>query len=80
MMKQAFGDQILSRTLVFQWYSRFKTGRTSVDDDEHTRRHTSCTTTETVARIQELVLQDRRRTVHDMLGSWEVVLGRANGF
>jgi hypothetical protein len=66
MIQLAFGDQSLSRTQVFQWHARFKTGRTSVDDDVHTGRRTSCTTPETVARIQELVRQDRRRTIRDI--------------
>jgi hypothetical protein len=48
------------------WHARFKTSRTPVDDDECTGRHTSCTTPETVARIQELLHQDRRRTIHDI--------------
>jgi hypothetical protein len=50
---------------VFQWHARFKTRRTSVDDDEHTERPTSYTAPETVARIQELLRQDRRRIIHD---------------
>jgi len=66
MIQQAFGDQSLSRAQVFQWHARFKTGRTSVYDDKHTGRPTSCTTLETVARIQELVCEDRRRTIHDI--------------
>jgi len=49
MIQQAFLDQSLSRTQVFHWHARFKTGRTSVDDDEHTGRHRSCTIPETVA-------------------------------
>jgi hypothetical protein len=44
MIQQAFRDQILSRTQVFQWHSRFKTGRKSVDDYEHTGRPTSSAT------------------------------------
>jgi hypothetical protein len=44
MIQQAFGDQILSRTQVFQWHARFKACRTSADGDEHTERPTSCTT------------------------------------
>jgi len=51
---------------VFQWHAWFKTSHTSVDDDEHTGRPRSCTTPETVARIQELVRQDRRRTIHNI--------------
>jgi len=64
MIQKDFGDQSLSRAQVFQWHARFKTGRTSVDGDEHTGRPTNCATRETVARIQELVRQDRRRIIH----------------
>ena len=66
MIQQTFGDQSLSRGRVFQWHARFKTGRTSVDDDEYTGRPSSCTTPETVTRIQDLVHQDRRRTIQDI--------------
>jgi len=66
IIQQTFGDQSLSREQVFQWHSRFKTGHTSVDDDEYTGRPTSCTAPQTVARIQELVRQDRHRTIHDI--------------
>ena len=55
MIQQGFGDKSFSRTQVFQWHARFKAGRTSVDKDEHTRKPTSCTTPETVARIQEII-------------------------
>ena len=75
MIQQGFGDQSLSRTQVFQWHSRFKTCRTSVDDDEHTGRLTSCTTPETVARIQERIRQDRRRTIRDIAEEVEVGYG-----
>jgi len=66
MIQQAFGDQSLSCAQVFQWHAWFKTDRTSVDDDEHTGRPRSCTTPETVTRVQELVPQDRHRTIHDI--------------
>jgi hypothetical protein len=66
MIQQAFGDQILSHTQVFQWHARFKTGHTSVDDDEHTGRPASCTTPEIVARIQQLAHQDQCQTIHDI--------------
>jgi len=58
IIQQGFGDQSLSRAQVFQWHARFKTGRTSVDNDERTGRPTGCTTPETVALIQELICQD----------------------
>jgi hypothetical protein len=73
VIQQAIRDQILSLMQVFRWHARFNTGRTSVDDDEHTGRPTSCTTPETVTRIQEFFCQDRRRTIHDIaeeVGNW----------
>ena len=75
MIQQGFGDQSLSRIEVFQWHTWFKTGRTSVDDNEHTGRPTSCTTLETVAQIQELICQDRRRTIRDIAEEVEVGYG-----
>ena len=75
MIQLGFGDQSLSRAQVFQWHSRFKTGRTSVDDEERTGRPTSCTTPETVAQIQELIRQDRRLTIRDIAEEVEVGYG-----
>jgi hypothetical protein len=34
MLQQAFGETALSRSKIFEWYSRFKNGRTSIDDDD----------------------------------------------
>ena len=72
IIQQGFGDQSLSRTQVFQWHARFKAGHKSIDDDEHTGRPTSCTTPETVARIKEIIRQDRRRTIRDIVGEVDV--------
>ena len=80
MIQLVFADQSLCRVQVFQWHARFKTGRTSVDDDERIGRPTSCTTPETVARIQELIRQDRRLTIRDIAEGLKLVMGHANGF
>jgi hypothetical protein len=66
MIQQVFGDQILSCTQVFQLHAWFKTSRTSMVDDKHTGRSTSCTTPETIALIKELVHQDQRWTIHNI--------------
>jgi len=75
MIQQGFGDQSLSRTQVFQWHTWFKNSCPSVDDDKQTGRPTSCTTPETVVRIQELTCQDRRRTIRDIAEEVEVGYG-----
>jgi hypothetical protein len=34
MLKQAFGDEAMSRTETHEWYKPFKGGQTSVEDNE----------------------------------------------
>jgi hypothetical protein len=51
---------------VLQWHVWFNASRTSFYDDEHIGSPTSCTTPETVARIQQLVCQDWHWTIHDI--------------
>jgi hypothetical protein len=38
MLREAFGEYYLSRMPVFEWHSRFKAGRVSVEGDERSRR------------------------------------------
>ena len=41
MLKTAFGEQAVGCSQTFQWFSRFKAGRTSTDDDECSGRPVS---------------------------------------
>ena len=41
MLKTAFGEQAMVRSQTFQWFSQFKAGRTSTDDDERSGRPVS---------------------------------------
>ena len=34
MLKQAFGDSCMSRSRTFEWFGRFKNGRTSTANDD----------------------------------------------
>jgi hypothetical protein len=51
---------------VFEWHSRFKAGRVSVEDDERSGRPSISKTTENVEKIQELVHEDRCQTIHEL--------------
>jgi hypothetical protein len=55
--QQAFGETALSRSKTFEWYSRFKNGRTSFDDDPHTGRPSTARTNETVDRVNAVIRQ-----------------------
>jgi hypothetical protein len=45
MLCEAFGEHSLSRTAVFEWHSRFKAGRVSVEDGECSGRPSTSKTT-----------------------------------
>ena len=44
MLKQAFGDSCMSRSRTFEWFGRFKNGRTSTANDDRSDRPTMATT------------------------------------
>ena len=66
MLKTAFGEQAMGRSQTFQWFSRFKAGRTSIDDDERTGRPVSSSTPETIERVRQIIREDRRRTIDEI--------------
>jgi hypothetical protein len=41
LIEQAYGDNALSRTRVFEWYARFRDGREYLEDDESSGRPTA---------------------------------------
>ena len=66
MLKEAFGEQALSQARTFEWCKCFKDGRESVEDDKHSGRSSTCTTPEMIAKVREVILEDRRQTIHDV--------------
>jgi hypothetical protein len=75
-MLQAFGETALSRSKTFDWYSRFKNGRTSIDDDPHTGRPSTARTNETVDRVNAAIRGNRRLTIRDCLHNRSVTPSR----
>ncbi|PNF35989.1 hypothetical protein B7P43_G02291 [Cryptotermes secundus] len=65
MLKQAFGENNLGQTQTSNCYKRFKNGRTSTDDDR-SGRPSKGKTPENVAKVRDLILQDRRLTIQDL--------------
>jgi len=66
MLKEAFGEQALSQARTFEWFKRFKDGRESVEDCKDSGRPSTCTTPEMIAKVREVILEDRRQTIHDV--------------
>jgi hypothetical protein len=64
MIKQAFGDDTLAQPQIYNWFSRFKNGQTSVDNDECSGRTLIGTMAKNVAKVREVIREDRRRAIH----------------
>jgi len=66
MLQQAFGDECMSRTQCFEWYSSFKTGRTSIDEDPRSGRSSTSTDDIHIDAVHDLILQNRRLTIREI--------------
>ena len=66
MLQQAFGDECMSRTQCFEWYSRFKTGRMSIDEDPWSGRLSTSTDDVHIDAVHDLILQNRRSTIREI--------------
>jgi hypothetical protein len=65
----------MGRSQTFQWFSRFKTGRTSTDVDEHSGRPVSNSMPEMIERMCQIICEDRRRTIDEV----NMLVGISNG-
>ncbi|UYV61089.1 K02A2.6-like [Cordylochernes scorpioides] len=66
MLQTGYGDAVMSRRRVFEWYKRFKEGQEETADNERSERPSTSTTPEKVDKMLELVREDRRITVREV--------------
>ena len=66
MIRRAYRREAMSRAKCFEWHARFKRGRTSLEDDERSRRPSTSSTPKNVKTIRQLVHEDCRRTIKDI--------------
>jgi histone-lysine N-methyltransferase SETMAR len=60
LVQKAYGNEALSRSNAFRWYSRFRDGRELVEDDERGDRPKLTRTEVNIAAVADLVKNDRR--------------------
>ena len=66
MLKIAYKDEAISQAQVYTWFARFKNGGMSIDDQPRSGRPSTSRTDENVQKINELVREDRRRTIEEL--------------
>jgi hypothetical protein len=63
MIREAFREESISLTRVFERHTWFRAGRTSIEDYQHAGRPISPTTPDTVAKLQQLDCEDFCRSI-----------------
>ena len=66
MLRQACGEDCLSRTQYHKWYQRFKSGRTSVEDDPKSGGPSTSMDDDHVEKVLAVIRQNRRLTVREV--------------
>ena len=66
MLQQAYGEDCLSRTQCHEWYQRFKSGRTSVEDDPKSGLPSTSMDDDHVEKVLAVMRQNRRLTVREV--------------
>jgi transposase len=63
LLKEGYGDNVMSRARVSEWHKRFMEDREEVEDDERPGRPSTSKTEENVEKISEIVRKDRRLSI-----------------
>ena len=66
MMQKAFGNECISKTRIKEWYNRFKGGRTSVDSDSRSGRHSTTKILDNIEQVRLAIEGDRRLTFREL--------------
>ncbi|UYV72519.1 hypothetical protein LAZ67_9003524 [Cordylochernes scorpioides] len=66
MLNKAFPNNAPKRTTVFEWHSRFKAGRISIEDDPRQGHPTFQRTDENVQKITDLIKENPRTTLLEL--------------
>ena len=52
MLTKVYGESVISKTRVYEWYKRFQDGRGDVEDDERPGHPSPSTTDENVEKVK----------------------------
>jgi len=66
MLVQVYGDNDMKKTAVYKWVKHFSEGRGSVTDEERSGRPATSRTEENIAKVRQIVRQNRRLTVRSI--------------
>jgi hypothetical protein len=75
MMQAAFGEPCLCRSKTSEWYSHFKSGHRSFEDDTRPCKPSTSHTEETVACVREIIHADQCLTIREVAKEVRIAFG-----
>ena len=78
LLQQAYREDAMGRTQVFDWFRRFKEGRTSVENDPHSGRPSTSRNEEMIAKVRTTVRNNRRLTVQEIADECGISMGSSD--
>jgi hypothetical protein len=75
LLQQAFGEDAMRRTQVFDRFRRFEEGRTSVESDLRSGLPSTSRTKELIAKVRTIVRNNRRLTVREISDDCVISVG-----
>jgi hypothetical protein len=55
MLRKTYGNDALGQTTTYEWFKRFKNGRTSMDDDELSGRPSTSRSKPLIAQVKNII-------------------------
>ena len=75
LLQQGNGEDAVGRTQVFDWFRRFKVGRTSVESDPRSGRPSTSRNKETLAKVTTMFRNNRRLTIRKIADDCGISVG-----
>jgi len=66
MLREAFNEEALSQAKVYKWFSWFKHGDMSLEDQPRSGRPSASRTNENIKKIRDAIMFDCRRTIDEL--------------
>ena len=77
MLEKCFGNDTLTRSNVFRWHKRFRSGRESVEDDERSGRPSTAKTDENINKIKGWMTVSCKLTIREIAEELNIAYGSA---
>jgi len=75
LLQLAYGEDAMGRTQVFDWFRRFKEGRTSAESDRRSGRPSTSRNEAMIAKVRTIVLNNRRLTAREIADDCGISVG-----